>query len=132
MSRRQEQLASVLREAIQEVIGRGLNDPRVSGMITVTRVDLSPDLEYATARISVLPEDRQTLTFHGVKAASAFIRRQVGDLVKNRKLPKLQFELDTTLKSQLKVIEAIERAKDAPKPTGWGAKSEAPGEGGGV
>lgn len=131
MSRRQEQLASVLREAIQEVIGRGLNDPRVSGLITVTHVELSPDLEYATARISVLPEERQTLTFHGVRAATAFIRREVGDLVKNRKLPRLQFELDTTLKSQRRVIDVIEKMKEAPRPTGWGGPA-APQEGGGA
>lgn len=120
MTRRQEQLASVLRDAIQEVIGRGLSDPRVSGLITVTGVDLSPDLEHVTVRLSVLPEDRQELTFHGVRAAGAHIRREVGELVRNRKLPRFQFELDTSLKSQRKVIDVIEKMKEAPRPAGWG------------
>ena len=44
MSRHQDQLASELRFAVQSVIDRGLNDPRISGMITVTGVRLSDDL----------------------------------------------------------------------------------------
>lgn len=127
MTRRQEQLASVLREGIQEVLSRGLNDPRVSGLITVVSVELSPDLEYATARISILPEDRQTLAFHGIKAAAAHIRREVGNRINGRKLPQFQFELDTSFKRQAKVIEALEKAKDADRPTGW---SSAPRDGG--
>ena len=126
MSRRQEQLASVLREAIQEVISRGIADPRVSGLITVTSLEISPDLEYASIRISVLPADRQTLTFHGIKAAGAYIRREVGNKVKNRKLPKFNFELDSSLKKQMGVIEALEHARHGAKPTGWGSMSGDP------
>lgn len=120
MSRRQEQMASVMREAIQEVLSRGLNDPRVSGLITVTSLEISPDLEYASIRVSVLPADRQTLTFHGIQAAAAYIRREVGNKVKNRKLPKFNFELDSSLKKQMGVIEALEHAKHGQKASGWG------------
>lgn len=127
MTRKQEQLASVLREAIQEVLSRGLNDPRVSGLITVIAVEISPDFEYATARISVLPEDRQTLAFHGIKAAAAHIRREVGDRIKGRRLPQFQFELDTSFKKQLKVIDALERARHEDKPSGWGRTPDAEG-----
>lgn len=121
MTRRQEQLASVLREAVQEVLSRGLNDPRVSGLITVTGLDLSPDLEYANVRVSILPADRQQLSFHGIKAAGAYIRREVGEKVKNRKLPRFNFELDSSLKKQMGVIEALEHAKQEQKPSGWGS-----------
>lgn len=123
MSRRQEQLASVLREAIQEVISRGIADPRISGLITVTSLEISPDLEYASIRVSVLPADRQMLTFHGIKAAGAYIRREVGNKVKNRKLPKFNFELDSSLKKQMGVIEALEHAKHGARPAGWGTMS---------
>jgi ribosome-binding factor A len=122
MTRRQEQLASVLRDAVQEVLSRGLNDPRVSGLITVTGLDISPDLEHATVRLSVLPADRQTLTYHGIKAASAHIRREVGDRVKNRKLPQFHFELDTSFKKQAGVLDALEQARHEDKSTGWGHK----------
>jgi ribosome-binding factor A len=125
LTRRQEQLASVLRDAVQEVLSRGLNDPRVSGLITVTGLDLSPDLEHATVRLSVLPAERQTLTFHGIKAAGAHIRREIGDRVKNRKLPQFHFELDTSFKKQKGVIEALEQARHEDKATGWGHKPSA-------
>ena len=74
MSRRQEQFASVLREAIQGVIDRGIQDPRISGMITVTSVRVAEDFADATILISVLPADRQDLSLHGIRSAAAYIR----------------------------------------------------------
>ena len=62
MSRRTEQLASTLHRAIQEVIGRGFQDPRISGLITVTSVKVTEDMRSATVMVSVLPAERQNLT----------------------------------------------------------------------
>ena len=129
MSRRQDQFAAVLREAVQEVIERGLNDPRVQGMITVTGVRVSPDLAEAFVSVSVLPEEKQTLTMHGLKAATAFIWREVGKLVDSRRLPKIFFEVDSSTKTQAKVLDALSKLREEDKPKGWGAKPAADAEG---
>ncbi len=120
MTRRQEQMSAVLREAVQEVIGRGFSDPRISGMITVTSVRLAPDFSHAAVMVSVLPEDRQTLTLHGLKAAVGHIRREVGKLVRNRKLPQLSIDLDTSFKTQAKVLGALDKARSEVRESGWG------------
>ncbi len=109
MTRRTDQFASVFRDALQEVIGRGLADPRVSGLITVTGVKVSPDMARAMVLVSVLPEDRQTLTMHGLKAATAHIRREAGKLVRSRKLPMVEFRLDDSFKQQARIIEALSK-----------------------
>lgn len=110
MSRRSEQLGATLQRAIQDVLSRGLQDPRVSGMITVTSVRLSEDLRDVTAYVSVLPADRQDLTMHGLRSAASHIRHEVGDLVAVRQMPTISFKLDASLKKQAAVIEAIARA----------------------
>lgn len=107
MSYRREQLASAIHDGLREILSRGLSDPRVSGMITVTRVDLAGDLSRATAHISVLPADRQDLTMHGLRAAIPHVRRELGKLVQGRSLPQLAFELDESFKKQAAVIEAL-------------------------
>lgn len=110
MSHRPKQVASSLQRAIQQVINRGLQDPRVRGLITVTEVRVSDDLRDATVMVSVTPEEHETLTLHGIRSAARHIRRAAGELVRMRTLPTLHFKLDRTGKEQAKIIAAINRA----------------------
>jgi ribosome-binding factor A len=109
MSRRLEQVASTLKRAIQEVLARGLSDPRIGGMVTVTNVVVSEDLASATVRVSVMPHDRENLTLHGLQDAAAHIRRKVGDLVSLRRVPQLLFKADQAARREAEVVEALSR-----------------------
>lgn len=111
MSRRVEQIAAELRRAVQQVLAKGLSDPRVRGMITVTGVTVSDDLRQATISVSVLPEEHQELTLHGLRAAARFVRREAGELVAMKRLPEFVFRLDHQLKRQAATLEAIARAR---------------------
>ncbi len=105
-----DQVASVLRRAVQEIISRGLNDPRVRGMISVTRVRLSDDMADATVFVSVLPVEHADLTMHGLKHAGRHIRYELSGQLKMRRVPRLSFSLDDTLKKEAGVIAAINRS----------------------
>lgn len=107
MTRRAEQIASLLRTAVQEVIARGFQDPRIRGLITITDLTVSPDLKAATIMVSILPEDRQELTMHGLRAAATHIRHQISDRLDLRVTPDLHFKLDNSLKKQAGVFEAL-------------------------
>ncbi len=107
MSRRTDQVASTLQRAAQQVLTRGLQDPRIRGLITVTRVVVSEDLKSATVYVSVLPKDKQELTLHGLIAAGAHIRRRIGDLVALKQMPKLLFKVDQAVQTQAQVYEAL-------------------------
>lgn len=126
MKRRDEQLTSSMHRAIQEVLGRGLHDPRISGLITVTSLRLNPETREAFVSISVLPQEKQQLTLHGLRAAAKHIRREVGELIRTRNMPTLVFLLDESLKKQAAVIEAIARAASefGPAPKSEGATNE--------
>lgn len=124
MSRRTEQLASVLREEIQRVIDRGINDPRVTGLVTVTEVRVSEDLADATILVSFLPADKADLCLHGIRAAGSYIRNQAGKNVRSRKLPRFHFDADDRSRKQAEVMQALIKVREeneargiAPPPT---------------
>lgn len=112
MSIRTEKISATIRKALQEAIARGVHDPRVRGIITVTAVEVSPDLRSAIVRVSVLPESAQELTLHGLISAAGRLRREVGEAVRMKRVPDLTFQLDDSLKRQAKVLSAIARARE--------------------
>jgi ribosome-binding factor A len=124
VNRKDLQLASHLRHAIQTIIDRGLNDPRVSGLITVTEVRVLDDARLAHVHISVLPAEKQNLTFKGLESAAGHIRQQIGKAVQGRSLPSLVFKLDESSKRQAEVLGAL--AKVEAERQAEGPNNEAP------
>lgn len=110
MSHRPKQLGSVLQRAIQSIIERGFSDPRIQGVITVTRVKVSPDLKDAIIYVTVIPADDESLTLHGLRSAGAYIRRQAGELVAIHRLPQFEFRIDEQIKREASVLAAIKNA----------------------
>lgn len=100
MKRRAQQISSTLQRELQKVIAKGFNDPRIRGLITVTKVELTDDLKNAKAYISVLPQERADLTMHGLRAAGKRIRRDVMDRIHLKEMPTLKFEYDHGMREQ--------------------------------
>jgi ribosome-binding factor A len=111
MTQHADQISSVLCRAVQNVISRGLNDPRVRGLISVTRVELSQDMGDATIFVSVMPDEHASLTLHGLRHAAKHIRTEVGRTVRLRRMPRFAFKLDGSLKKEAAVIAAINEAR---------------------
>jgi ribosome-binding factor A len=112
MSHRAEQIVSVLQRGVQAVIGRGLHDPRVRGLISVTKVIIDDDLSQATIFISVLPQEHGALTLHGLRHAAPRIRSEIGRGVRMRRLPRLRFQLDDSIKKQAVFEQALKEQED--------------------
>ena len=73
MTQRTEQVASTLKRAVQEVLSRGISDPRIQGLVTVTRVDVSADLANATLYCTVIPMKTDELDIRGDSTPSGFL-----------------------------------------------------------
>ena len=92
---------------------RSLKDPRVQTMISITRVDTTPDLRYSKIYVSVLEEARSQDAIRGLKSAGGWLRR--------RYTPELVFTLDDSLKygahmfDLLEKLERQEAAREAEK-----------------
>jgi len=107
MSHRPQQIASNLQQAIQQVLARGLNDPRIGGLVTITNVTVAADLKTATVFVSVLPEEKEKKTMFALRDAARHIRREVGEIVAMRQVPLLTFKADSGLKREAEAYQAI-------------------------
>lgn len=108
---RNKKLSAVLQRAVEQTLSRGLADPRIRGLISVTKLELSQDLKLCTVNVSVYPQEHEKLTMHGLKDATAHIRRKVADQVHIREMPRLTFKLDEGLKKQAEVMELLAKAR---------------------
>lgn len=119
MSRRTEQLASIIHQAVQSVLQEGLADPRAIGMATITGVKVSDDLSDAVLSVSILPESSERLFMHALEDASNYIRRRASDRLALHRPPRLIFKLDRSAKKQAALLSALheieqERAANPP------------------
>ena len=95
MSRRLQRLNVLFREELAGLIRLELRDPRLASVISITRVDISPDLENATVYVSVMDDEHsKEETIHALATAAPFLRRQLKQRVSIRKTPNLHFVLD--------------------------------------
>ena len=88
---------------------RGLKDPRVQTMLSITRVDTTSDLRYAKVHISVLEESRENEAMKGLRSAGGWLRRELGQKLQLRYTPELVFELDDSLKYGAHMFDLLER-----------------------
>ena len=107
MSRRTDQVASLIRRAVQSRLSRGLNDPRVRGLVSVTRVTVAADLSEAIIFVSVMPAKYTQLTLRGLQHAAAHIRRELGRTARLRHQPRLTFKLDESMRHAAEAMAAI-------------------------
>lgn len=113
-------VAEAIREAASEAILFHLKDPRVK-FTTVTRAEVSADLQHAKVYVSVMGSDRdRNLTLHGLKSAAGFIQSKVADRMKSRYVPVLEFVLDEGVRNSMEVARLLaeEKARDQSPGTG--------------
>ena len=91
-----------------------VKDPRVSGMISVTVVETTPDLRYAKAYISVLDKENGERVLKGLRSASGWLRRELGSALKLRHTPELVFQLDDSIDKGAHILELL-RSVEGPK-----------------
>ena len=91
-----------------------VKDPRVSGMISVTAVETTPDLRYAKAYISVLDKENGERVLKGLRSASGWLRRELGSALQLRYTPELVFQLDDSIDKGAHILELL-RSVEGPK-----------------
>ncbi|MGN1004045.1 MAG: 30S ribosome-binding factor RbfA [Oscillospiraceae bacterium] len=86
---------------------RQVKDPRVTGMVSVTAVETTPDLRYARVFISVLDKSDSTQVLKGLKSASGWLRRELGRALQLRYTPELQFERDDSIDKGAHILDML-------------------------
>jgi ribosome-binding factor A len=84
-----------------------VKDPRVSGMISVTAVEATPDLKYAKIYISMLNPRDASQVLKGLTSASGYLRRELGRNLRLRNTPELSFVLDGSIDQGARILEML-------------------------
>ena len=111
MSRRLEKISRTIRDVVSDVIQNQLADPRISGMVSITRVDLAADLSVAKIYLSIIGADRkhQELSCRAVSNAGGFIRTRLASVLTTRTCPALDFHLDDSLKKGFETTQLLDK-----------------------
>ena len=100
-----------INEEIQKCLAdriRDLKDPRVSTtMISITRVETTPDLRYTKVYVSFLEENKAADAMKGLKSAAGWLRREIGQTLKLRYTPEIMWALDDSIVYGAKLLELI-------------------------
>ena len=91
------------RKEISQIIGYELKNPNVTGLISVTKVKVTPDLKYAKVYISILNSKNIKETMDGLKKSSGFIRSELAKRINLRNTPELVFEIDDSMEYGAKI-----------------------------
>ena len=110
MSNRPERVAQLMRREIAEVLLRRLRDPRVTGMVSVTDVEVSHDLSAARVFVSIMPDgpERQR-SLDALQSAAGYIRHELAPRLGLREVPELRFVLDTSIERGARVDDLLRR-----------------------
>lgn len=89
----------------------GVKDPRVHGLISITRVDTTTDLRYCKVYVSVLDKSDLNDVIRGLKSASGYLRRELGHRMSLRYTPELQFIADSSIDEGARIIKIMDELK---------------------
>ncbi len=123
-SYRIDRISEEVRHVLDGMI-RGLNDPRIDGTWSITRVEVTRDLRYAKTYISILEDDRADGFMKALKNAAGYLRRELGREIDLRYTPELLFERDRNIAYGIHISQVLNslnipeesKHEDIPEPT---------------
>lgn len=111
MTRRTRQVGEMLREELSDIIRREVKDPRI-GFMSITSVDVPPDLRSARVYISVLGSDQERSdTLDALRSAAKFIRFHLKPRLRMRQIPDLDFRDDRSMEYAQQISATLREIK---------------------
>jgi ribosome-binding factor A len=111
MTTRQKKVGELLRSEISDIIQREIRDPRL-GFVTVTEVDVTPDMRIARVFVSVMGEhDVQEAAIAALNKARGFVRLEIGKRITMRITPEIEFRLDHSIEHGARIFELLQQIK---------------------
>jgi ribosome-binding factor A len=113
MKIRPERVAQLMRREVADILEKKLRDPRVTGLVSVTDVEVNHDLTLAKIYVSVLATEEQALkTLSALQHAAPFVRHELAPRLGLREMPEVRFELDASIQRGARVEELLRRLRD--------------------
>jgi ribosome-binding factor A len=113
-NRRVSRVAELIKREVSQMLFNGIKDDRVGmGMVSVTDVDVSGDLQHATIFVSIYgTEEAKTETMAGLKSATGYVRSELGSRVRLRRTPEVIFVEDRSIERGTKVLSLLNQLEE--------------------
>ena len=106
---RQGRIDEEFKKELSQLISFELKEPTVTGMVSVTRVKVTPDLKYAKVSVSILNSKDVQETISGLKKSSGFLRSELAKRINLRNTPEIIFELDDSMEYGEKIDNILKK-----------------------
>ena len=107
MNNRLNRIDEELKKEISSIISYELKNPRITGLISVTKTKITPDLKYAKVYVSILNSKNLKETFANLKKSSGYIRTEIAKRINLRITPELVFEIDDSMEYGAKIDQIL-------------------------
>jgi ribosome-binding factor A len=117
-SRRVSRVAELIKREVSQMLLYGIKDDRVgAGMVSVTDVDVSGDLQHAKIFVSIYgTEEAKAETMAGLKSATGYVRSELGQRIRLRRTPEVVFIEDRSIERGTRVLSLLNQLNHA-RPT---------------
>jgi ribosome-binding factor A len=116
-SRRAERAAEGIREEVARFLSTDAKDPRIQGLVTVTAVEVTPDLRSARIFVSIMgTEEEKASTLEGLDSLAGYLRGTLARTLRLRFAPELAFRLDPSVARAARIESLLSRIKDGTLP----------------
>ncbi len=111
--RRPDRVAEAIREEVATFISGNAKDPRITGLVTVTGVDVTRDLRHAKVFVSIYGSDAdRAATLEGLASLASHLRPVIGRRLRLRLAPEIQFKLDESIARAARIDELLAQIKE--------------------
>jgi ribosome-binding factor A len=117
-NRRPDRVAEAIREAVAMFLAEGVKDPRVTGLVTVTGVDVTRDLRHARVHVSIMgSEAEKKETMEGLQSVASYLRAKLGRTLRLRVTPELDFRYDASIAHAARIDSLLEQIRTEDDPS---------------
>ncbi|MDD3840519.1 MAG: 30S ribosome-binding factor RbfA [Clostridia bacterium] len=107
---RVKRVAQEIKKEISDIIMNNMKDPRLTSMVSITRVDLTKDFKYAKVYLSIMGSEEETEnSLQVLKNARGYIRKELGKRMKIRHIPELEFIHDRSVEYSIYIENLIKK-----------------------
>ena len=116
-NRRADRVAAGIREEVATFLAEDVKDPRITGMVTVTGVEVTRDLRHAKVFVSVMGTDAErAATYEGLASVALHLRSRVGRALRLRLAPEIDFRPDESIARAARIEDLLAQIKDSQPP----------------
>ena len=106
-------MGEAVREEVATFLTESAKDPRIVGFVTVTGVEISPDLRHARVFVSVMGSDAEKqATFEGLASTASYLRSQVARALRLRVAPEIQFKEDESIAKAARIESLLAEIRE--------------------